>query len=71
MIMNKKLFFLLILFAFVAQPAHAWFGWVTSPARSVAVGAGNLVRDSYHVFKPEWSTGSTFENQYKKMRRGK
>ena len=61
MIMNKKLFFLLILFAFVAQPAHAGLEWVMHPVRYVAVGAGDFVRDSYHVLKPEWSTAASTE----------
>jgi len=62
MTVNKKLFSVLILLSFVAQSAHAYFGWVSRPAKFVSDGASDI----FQVLKPELRTGSKFVPKYKK-----
>ncbi|TET33949.1 hypothetical protein E3J61_03450 [Candidatus Dependentiae bacterium] len=64
--MNKKLFSVLILLFFVAQPAHAYCGWVARSARFVADGASDI----FQVLKPELRTESKLVPEYKKGENG-
>ncbi len=61
--MNKKLFsVLIILLFFVAQPAHAYCGWVARSAKFFADGASDI----FQVLKPELRTGSKLVPEYEK-----
>jgi len=65
--MHKK-FCSFLLFLFLVTPSvYPWTHWITAPIR----GVGHITTDLYHIFMPEWRTGSRFEREYKKNDAGK